>query len=101
MTEQPTPHVGDENVVYIASQPLANPDADATLEMRETDDGQLAVMVYSSLETLVAGAGPQQPWIAVSRERVDELVRLSGADGVLLDTVIPPGLRHGDTEGSG
>lgn len=99
MTEQPTPHVGDENVVYIASQPLANPDA--TLEMRETDDGQLAVMVYSSLETLVAGAGPQQPWIAVSRERVDELVRLSGADGVLLDTVIPPGLRHGDTEGSG
>lgn len=101
MTEQPTPQVGDENVVYVASQPLAGADAEATLEMRETDDGQLAVMVYSSLETLVAGAGAQQPWIAVPRERVPELVRLSGADGVLLDTVIRPGLRHGDTEGPG
>lgn len=83
--------------MYVASQRLTTHDAEATLELRETDDGQLAVMVYSSLEALVAGAGQHQPWIAVPRERVDGLVRLSGADGVLLDTVIPAGLRH-DTE---
>lgn len=98
MSDYRAPLPGDDNVVYVASQPLTAQDAEATLEMRETDDGQLAVMVYSSLETLVAGAGKHQPWIAVPRERVDELVRLSGADGVLLDTVIPAGLRHGDTE---
>lgn len=94
------PSVGDsEDVVYVASHQLKRGDTEATIEMRETDDGQLAVMVYSSLETLIAGAGDQQPWIAVPRERVPELVRRSGADGVLLDTVIPPGVRRGDAEG--
>jgi hypothetical protein len=101
MAENPTSeadrHV--EDIVYVASQQLRPGEDEATLEMRETDDGQLAVMVYSSLDTLVAGAGPAQPWIAVPRERVEELVRHSGADGVLLDTVIPPGLRRGDEKG--
>ncbi|MPY85791.1 MAG: hypothetical protein GEV00_21410 [Actinophytocola sp.] len=93
------PPVGDsEDVVYVASQPYRN-ETEVTLEMRETDGGEHAVMVYSSLPTLVAGAGEQQPWIAVPRERVPELVRRSGADGVLLDTVIPPGLRRGGPEG--
>lgn len=99
MAEDAAPSADNENIVYVASQPLRRGETEATLEMRETDDGQVAVMVYSSLETLVAGAGPTQPWIAVPRERVEELVRRSGASGVLLDTVIPPGVRHGDAEG--
>lgn len=88
------------DVVYIASQPLKQGDTDATLEMRETNDGQLAVMVYSSLETLAAGAGKEQPWIAVPRDEVPKIVDESGANGVLFDTVIPPSERvHGDKSG--
>lgn len=60
------------------------------------------MMVYSSLETLVAGAGEEQPWIAVKRDDVERLVADSPADGVLLDTVIPPSKRdHGPGEGVG
>lgn len=99
MAETKDPEDDTADIVYVASQRLRSSETEATLEMRQTDDGQLAVMVYSSLDTLVAGAGPNQPWIAVPRERVGELVRRGGADGVLLDTVIPPGLRHGNAEG--
>lgn len=83
------------DIVYVASREFSQGDPEATLELRETSAGEQAVMVYSSLETLHAGAGPSQPWIAIPREQVPDLVRLSGAHGVLLDTVIPPDLRHG------
>lgn len=90
-----TGDAGARHTVYVASQPTRLGGREATLELRETAAGQCAVMVYSSLETLVAGAGERQPWIAVPAERVPDLVALSGADVALLDIVIPPSLRHG------
>lgn len=83
----------DEPVLFVAAHQNDLDDQEAILQMRETTDGQLAIMVYSSLDTLVAGAGKQQPWIAVPPDDIADLVNNSDADGVLLDTVIPPGQR--------
>lgn len=90
---------GPDDIIYVATQQLHAGDSEATLDMRETGDGQVAMMVYSSLDTLVAGAGTHQPWIAAPRDQVEELLRRSGADGALLDTVIAPGLRRATAEG--
>jgi hypothetical protein len=99
MTHTPEPE-GAQGVVFVASKPLNPGDREVTLELRPTNDGQLAIMAFSSLETLVAGAGPQQPWIAVPPDKVEELISRSNADGVLLDMVIPPSLWHGPAEGT-
>ena len=89
-----------EDTVYIASQPFRQGDTELMLDLRETLDGKRAVMAYSSLATLVAGAGEKQPWIAFPKAQLSELVEESGTDDVLLDTVIAPGLRHGDSDGT-
>jgi hypothetical protein len=86
-------------VVFVATRQPRPGDVDVTLELRPTHDGTLVIMAYSSLDTLVAGAGEEQPWIAVPPDQLDELLRRTGAGGVLLDAVIPPGLRHELTGG--
>jgi hypothetical protein len=79
---------------YIPSRPLRAGDAEAILELRRTEEGQLAVLAYSSLALLVAGCGEEQPWVAVPRDRVTELCRLTGADAVLWDVGLEPAQRH-------
>lgn len=85
-------HSGD--LVYVASQPLASMNDDAVLELRPTDHGELAVVAYESLDALVEGCGPAQPWLCVPRERLEELVRRSGADGVLWEPELSEEQRH-------
>ncbi|MQA86712.1 MAG: hypothetical protein GEV03_19285 [Streptosporangiales bacterium] len=64
------------------------------LELRNIDDGRVAMLAFSSLEQLVEGCGEEQPWVAVPMDRVDELQRLSGADLVLWNVPLSPELRH-------
>jgi hypothetical protein len=92
--------------VYVPSQRLSAGAAAVAPEVRHLDDGRLALLVYSTLELLVAGCGKAQPWMAVRLERpgsVDELARLAGAEVVLRDVEVPVGLRHigGEQGGKG
>ncbi len=89
-SEQPQP----DDVVFVASQRFRRGDPEATLELRHTEDGRLAVLAFSSLERLVEGCGEAQPWIAFPHEHLDELVRVSGADVVLWDVALAPEQRH-------
>lgn len=67
---------------------------EAVLELRHTDQGELAVLAYGSLDALVDGCGPAQPWICLPAERLDELVGRSGADGVLWEPELSEEQRH-------
>ncbi|MGH3440271.1 MAG: SAV_915 family protein, partial [Sciscionella sp.] len=81
-------------LAYVASQHVADMGDEAVLELRETDQGELAVLAFGSLDALVGGCGPQQPWICLPAERLDELVRRSGADGVLWEPALSEEQRH-------
>lgn len=85
---------GDSEVAYVPSKRLRPGDAEATLELRNTEDGLVAMLAFSSLEQLVAGCGEAQPWVAIPTERVDNLRQLSGADVTLWDVSVPPEARH-------
>lgn len=93
------PGPGSPDVAFVASQRLGRGDAEATLELRGTEDGLLAVMAYSSMDHLVDGCGEAQPWVAVPRDKVDDLVHLTGGDIVLWDVPLPADLRHGPEGG--
>lgn len=82
------------DAVFVPSRRVRRGDAEATLELRRTEDGQLAMLAYSSLELLVDGCGEGQPWVAVPRERVAGLLSLSEADVVLWDVALSPEQRH-------
>lgn len=88
-------------VAYVPSQRLRRGDEQATLELRNTEDGLVAMLAFTSLERLVEGCGEKQPWVAVPLERVDTLRQMAGADVTLWDVTVPPEVRHGHgTEGA-
>lgn len=74
------------SVAYIPSRPVGRGDSEATLELRETASGQLALLAFTSRDKLVEHCGHEQPCIGVRREQVEELRSRSGADVVLWDT---------------
>ena len=76
------------DVLYV---PVAGrPGAAAHLELRRLPDGRLALPAYTSLEQLVSGCGPHQPWGAVDDDGLREVRRATGCDVVLLDAKLPP-----------
>lgn len=90
---------GDDSA-FIPSRRVRRGETEATLELRRTEGGELAMLAYSSLELLVDGCGAEQPWIAVPGERLDELLRLSGAQVVLWDAALSPEQRYPPDGGS-
>ena len=64
------------------------PDGHA-VELRMVDD-VLVVVAFSSLTALVRGCGPEQPWVAMRAEDVDELRESWAAAVVVLDPVLEP-----------
>lgn len=80
--------------MYLPSRPFRPGDELAKLELQPMPGGRLAVMAYSSLETLTVGCGPGQPWVSIPAGLLGEARRQAGADTVVLDTPLPAGLRH-------
>jgi hypothetical protein len=90
---------GSGEPAYIASRRLRSPHDEVVLELRESDAGVLSVLAFTSLEALVQCCGNAQPWVAVPMELIDQLVRRSGAEGVLWDAALAPEQQHGAEEG--
>ncbi len=76
----------DPGQVYV---PATVTDTDVEFELRRTADGRLALPVYSTLEDLKHFCGPEQPWVGIAVDRVDECVGLCGADVVVWDARMP------------
>ncbi|MGH3503955.1 MAG: SAV_915 family protein [Nocardioidaceae bacterium] len=66
----------------------------AEVEMRELEDGSLAVLIYSSLDTLCEGCGPQQTYVQVRTRELEEILRQCGTEQVLIDVSLPADKRH-------
>ncbi|QGK68777.1 hypothetical protein GIY23_03740 [Allosaccharopolyspora coralli] len=73
------------NVAYVPSRPVGSGDSEATLELRETGNGDLALLAFTSRDKLAECCGRRQSCIGVRPEQVDELRSRSGAAVVLWD----------------
>ncbi|RRO17640.1 hypothetical protein EIL87_10220 [Saccharopolyspora rhizosphaerae] len=89
----------DWAMTYIASKPFAAGQEQALLELQPMPGRRLAIMAYSSLQSLESACGPNQPWVTIPAGLVAEARRQSGADTICLDTPLPTYLRHGAEEG--
>ncbi|RZS36979.1 type III secretion system (T3SS) SseB-like protein [Herbihabitans rhizosphaerae] len=67
---------------------------DVTLVLRELEDGRRAMLVYTSLEKLVAGCGDEQPWMAFRAEALHTLQHTAGASDVYWDALLDPAVRQ-------
>ncbi len=85
----------DWAVVYVPSRPYQDGHEQAQVELQPMPGDRLALMIYSSQQSLVTGCGPDQPWVAIPAGLVSEARRQSGAHTVCLDTPLPQDLRHG------
>lgn len=68
--------------------PAKTPRKDAThlrFDLRTTEDGRTALMVYTTKPHLWAALGEDQVFAAVRKERIAEIQELAGADVVLID----------------
>ena len=65
----------------------ARPDENGHL--RRTDLGELALPVFTSVETLVACCGEDQPWVAFRAGSLPDLVEATGATGIAQDVELP------------
>ncbi|MGI8310326.1 SAV_915 family protein [Saccharopolyspora hattusasensis] len=50
---------------YIPCQRVTKGATDVIVEMRDTTDGQRALLAFTSLQELVDSCGDGQPWVAV------------------------------------
>lgn len=85
---------GSRPMAFVPAEPASVRSGDAVLELRRTVDGDLVVLAFGTVEALVEGCGPDQPWICLPADGVPDLVRGAGADGVVWDAALEPAQRH-------
>jgi hypothetical protein len=69
-------------------------DTAASIELRNTDDGKVALVAFSSLAQLTSCCGKDQPWVLVSTKQLPKLHAARPYDVIVLDTPLPRDLRH-------
>jgi hypothetical protein len=76
--------------------PVADPDVgdEMTVEFHRLADGRLALLVYTALDRLVTGCGPNQPWVVLPAAKLDEIDQYQPYDVILLDVPIPEDRRR-------
>ncbi|WP_184725527.1 SAV_915 family protein [Saccharopolyspora phatthalungensis] len=74
---------------YIPCQRVTKGATDVTVELRDTADGQRALLAFTSVQELVDGCGDGQAWVAVQGEQIVDIKGRSGADVVLWDAALP------------
>jgi hypothetical protein len=86
----------DFRQVYVPARGIRRGARSVQLELRDTVDGERALLVYTSAKNLAACCGHNQEWIAVEPARVPELCAQTGAQVVLTDVVLPDELRRSE-----
>lgn len=76
-------------VLYVPCRAETTESGQPKLDLRKTKDGRTALLVYTALDRLADGAGPNQPWVLVQTPALDELHREQAFDVVYLDLPIP------------
>lgn len=85
-------------IVYVPCALVQNSERQSskemTIELRQTRDGRLALLVYSAMDRLIAHCGPAQPWTILASKDLEQVRLATGFELVLLDLDIPEELRH-------
>jgi len=79
--------------VYVPCAP-AQSEGELTIDLRPTKDGRLAMLVYSSMDRLIAYCGPAQPWTVMATQDLEQARLATGFELILLDLDIPEELRR-------
>lgn len=82
-------------IVYVPLAEATSDVAEARLQYRTTKDGRKALLAYSALDRLRDGMGASQPWAVFPTLHLQAFWDADRFDTVLLDLVVPPGLRVG------
>lgn len=88
----------DWTSVYVPSLPFKHGEDQAKLELQPMQGDRLALMAYSSEQSLIAGCGQEQPWVSIPAGLISVARQQSGAHTICLDTPLPLRLRHGSEE---
>lgn len=80
--------------LYIPSRLFRPGDKQALFELQPMPGDRLALMLYSSLHSLAAGCGPEQPWVSIPAGLISDARSQSGAHTICLDTRLPDALRR-------
>ncbi|GGN63068.1 hypothetical protein GCM10010112_21940 [Actinoplanes lobatus] len=65
------------------------------MDLRPTQSGQVALLVYSALDRLVENCGESQPWTVLPATELERIREATGFELILLDVCIPERLRRG------
>jgi hypothetical protein len=93
--------IGTENfppVVYIPTTELPDDEGQLRLEMHHTNDGRVALFVYSALDRLHDFYGPDTTWALLSVEDLQKAYEVAPYDLLFLDKRIG---RPGDQAAAG
>ncbi|MGW0890461.1 SAV_915 family protein [Saccharopolyspora sp. NPDC002578] len=71
--------------VFVPTGSEPDEDGHAEIQLRRTDEDELALPVFTSVEMLVTCCGEDQPWVAFSAESLPDLLAATGADGIAQD----------------
>ncbi|WP_243118385.1 SseB family protein [Actinomyces wuliandei] len=61
----------------------------AEIELRQTQDGRVALLAYTALDRLVRGMGPHQPWVLYPTDRLGDLDSVQPYQVIYLDPEVP------------
>lgn len=91
---QPAEYVQSIAEVWIAALPMAPGAKAAALQLFTVPPDGPKLLAYSSLDELRRCCGPYQAAVWVRPERLDEVARQAGAEGVLFGADLPDELRQ-------
>ncbi|HWS31496.1 MAG TPA: SAV_915 family protein [Actinoplanes sp.] len=86
--------------VYVPCSPVREGTTDLIVDLRRTQAGQVALLVYSALDRLIDNCGEQQAWTALPTTELERIREATGFELILLDVCIPEHLRKGAGEPS-
>lgn len=75
--------------VFVPAASEPDEDGHAEIQLRRTDAGELALPVFTSVQTLVACCGEDQAWVSFYAESLPDLLSATGADGIAEDVELP------------
>jgi hypothetical protein len=74
--------------VFLPCSNVRPGDEEMSIDLHRTDDGKLALLVYSSLEILVECCGERQAWVQVPTTDLDRIQSLTGFELFLIDACL-------------
>jgi hypothetical protein len=80
--------------LYLPTGAHADGNAAASIELRRTEDGQTALVAFSTLDQLTDCCGEHQPWVLVSTKQLPKIHAARPYDVIVLNSPLPSGPRH-------